>query len=436
MLLAVVGVVLVGLRDRPWEELGPATVLVWCVLCAAANVLPVPATRHISLSVGAPVNVAIAFLFPPGLAAAIVLVGSTSEWELKRETTVVHALFNRSQLAASAALASFVLVRPGDRDDLPALWLILVAVTVYQLANWSLVALAERTARGTPLRRVVSGLVPSGPVAAATYLVLGFTGLALALTSLRVGVWAVALVMLPLLGARHALNVSGELQQTERERRALGDRLIDERERERVRIASEIHDVVLQRLAAVQFDAESIAVAVEREQPDVARRLAAQLRGGVDEAISELRGTIASLRRATIEGGLAATLERFGRAFHASTGIDVDVRAGDDLDRVPLPVGLLVFECCQEAMMNVARHAEAERVEVVVEVGGHIVELSVRDDGIGMTGGPRSGSAADGRRSGLRLAAEKVELSGGALVVDGRPGQGTTLTARIPLGAS
>ena len=433
MLLAGVGATIVaGLRDEPWQELGAGTVVVWCVLCAAANVLPVPATRHISLSMGAPVNVAIAFLFPPGLAAAIVLLASTSEWELKRETSPTHALFNRAQLAGSTALASLVLARPGGREQLPPLWAIVVAVIAYQLANWSFVAIAERTARGTPLGRVVRGLVPSGPIAAATYLVLGFTGLALALTSLRVGTWAVALVMLPLLGARHALNVSGELQQAERERRALGDRLIDERERERVRIASDIHDVVLQRLAALQFDAESIAVAVERAQPEVAARLAGQLRAGVDEAISELRGTIASLRRATIEGGLAETLARFGRAFHASTGVEVTVTAGDDVDRVPLPVALLVFECCQEAMMNVARHADASRVDVIVGVGGHIVQLSVQDDGVGLAA---AAPAIDGGRSGLRLVAEKVELSGGALVLDGRPGQGTTLTARIPLGA-
>lgn len=433
LVFAAVGVTIAaGFRDAPWTELGLGTVLVWCLLCGAANVLPVPATRHISLSMGAPVNVAIAFLFPPGLAAAIVLVASTSEWELKRETTATHALFNRSQLAGSTALASLVLTRPGARDDLPALWSVVLAVVVYQVANWAFVALAERTARGTPLGRVVRGLVPSGPIAAATYLVLGFTGLALALTSLRVGTWAVALVMLPLLGARHALNVSGQLQQAERERRALGDRLIDERERERVRIASDIHNVVLQRLAALQFDAESISVAVERQQRDVAVRLAGKLRAGVDETIAELRGTIASLRRATIEGGLAATLERFGRAFHASTGIAVDVTTGPDLERVPLPVALLVFECCQEAMMNVARHADASSVSVVVEVGGHIVELSVRDDGVGLTAGS---PATDGRRSGLRLATEKVELSGGVLLLDGRPGHGTTLTARIPLGA-
>ncbi|HUP87521.1 MAG TPA: sensor histidine kinase [Acidimicrobiales bacterium] len=419
----------------PWEELGLGTVIAWCALCAAANVLPVPATRHISLSIGAPVNVAIAYLFPPGLAAGIVLVSSTSEWELRRETTFAHALFNRVQLAASTSLASIILTRGPGRGEVPPIWLVVGAVVVYQASNWTFVAVAERTARATPLRRVVRGLLPSGPIAAATYLVLGFTGLVLALTSLRIGTWAVALVMLPLLGARHALNVSGQLQQAERERRALGDRLIDERERERVRIASDIHDVVLQQLAALQLDAESVAAAFEHGQPETAVRLAGQLRSGADAAIAELRGTIASLRRATIEDGLTASLERFARAFRVSSGIEVSVVSSGGADDLPLPVAILLFECCQEALVNAARHADASAIAVAVERGGEMVELRVSDDGVGLSPSPGEGPD-DGSRSGLRLASEKVELSGGVLSVRGRPGEGTTVTVRVPLGRS
>ena len=364
------------------------------------------------------------------------LIASTSEWELKRQTTVGHAVFNRAQLAAATALASVVLGGRPVQDDVPSMWLVVLAVVVYQSANWTFVAIAERTARGTPLLRVARGLVPSGPIAAATYLVLGFTGLVLALTSLRVGTWAVALVMLPLLGARHALNVSGQLQQAERERRALGDRLIDERERERVRIAGEIHDVVLQQLAALQLDADSVVAAVEQDQPDVAARLAGQLRAGVDATIGELRGTIASLRRATIEDGLTATLERFGRSFHASTGIPVTIRSSGPVDGIPLPVALLVFECCQEALVNAARHADASEIVVEVEAGDDTVELRVIDDGIGLVDLRSTTPSGDGMRSGLRLASEKVELSGGMLSVQGRRGEGTVVKVRVPVGLS
>ena len=437
--LALAALVGAGWRDSPWSTHGLGAVAAWCVFCAAANMLPVPATRHISLSMGASVNVAIAYLFPPPLAAAIVLLSSVSEWELKRATTVVHALFNRLQLAAATALASAVLwtsLTPAAsaRGAVPAVGIVIAAVVVYQTSNWCFVALAEWSARGVPLRRVLRGLVPSGPVAAITYLVLGFMGLVLGLTSARIGPWAVALLMLPLLSARHTVNVAGQLEQAQREQRALGDRLIDERERERVRIASDIHDVVLQQLAALQLQADSISAALDHRRPEVAVDVASQLRRGVDSAIAELRGTIASLRRSAIDdGGLGASLERFARTFRASTGIEVAVHADEALVRLSLPVALLLFECCQEALTNTARHAEATRVDVTVRWDGATVELEVVDDGIGFA--PEQGREV-GQHSGLALSREKVELSGGLLFISGRAGAGTTVTVRVPVAAA
>lgn len=430
MAAALGTVVATGLAERPWVEPGLGLVAAWAVFCAAANVLPVPAIRHVSLSMGAPVNVAIASLFSPGLAAAVVFVASVSEWEVKRDTTVSHALFNRTQLALATAVAAVLF--EGHRGEVPPAPLVVGAVVAYQACNWLFVAVAEWSARGVPLLRVLRGLVPTGVAAAVIYLALGLMGLVLALTSVRIGIWAVALLMLPLLGARHAVNVSRQLERAERERRALADRLIDERERERVRIAGDIHDVALQQLAALQLQADSIGAAVDHDRGDIAVRLAGQLRTGVDDTIAELRRTIASLRRTSLEeGGLGPTVERFARSFRSSTGIDVRVRCGGDLAELPLPVAMLLFECCQESLTNVARHAEATAVRLDIERAGGTVELRVEDDGRGfdVAGGGNG-------RSGLALTREKAVLSGGLLFIDSRPGRGTTVTVRVPVGVT
>jgi len=445
MLAAIVALCLHAVANRGWEPLGLGLVAAWAGFCAISNVLPVPVVRNIYLSMGSPVNIAVAYLFPPSLAATIVFASSLSEWEIKRETTVLHAAFNRAQLACSTALASAVFAAYPDNG--PVMAALILTVVVYQASNWLFVAGAEWSARGVPVLRVLRGLVPAGFPGAATYLALGLMGVVLALTSVRVGTWAVALLMLPLLGARHAVRVSGQLEQAERERRSLADRLIDERERERVRIASDIHDVVLQQLAALQLDADNIGAALDHGRPDLAVRLAGQLRGGIDGSISQLRGTIASLRRTAIgQGGLVASLEQFARTFRASSGVEVEVSAEGVGDDLALPVALLVLECSQEALTNVARHAGAQRVMLSVIRTGGAIELRVTDDGVGFdaaaTAGAAAGAGSGGSGgavvggAGLALTREKVALAGGILFVQSQPGAGTTVTVRVPVGSA
>lgn len=418
-----------ALVDRGWKTPGLGLAAFWALVCATSNALPVPVVRNIYLSMGSPVNVAIAYLFSPSLAAAIVFVSSVTEWEIKRETTPLRAVFNRAQLGCATALGSAVFAALADTG--PAVLRVFLAVVVYQASNWLFVAVAEWSVLGVPVLRVLRRLMPAQLAAAATYLALGLMGVVLALTSVRVGWWAVLLLMLPLLGARHAVNVSGQLEQAERERRALADRLIDERERERVRIASDIHDVVLQQLAALQLEADNIGAALDHDRPDVAVRLAVQLRNGVDETIAQLRRTIASLRRTALDqGGLIPSLNRFARTFRASSGVPVDVRSEGVGDDIPLPVTLLVLECCQEALTNIARHAGAGNVSVVVTRTGGAIELRVTDDGAGF-----DPAIAGANRAGLTLTREKVALAGGILFVQSRPGFGTTITVRVPVGS-
>jgi signal transduction histidine kinase len=94
-------------------------------------------------------------------------------------------------------------------------------------------------------------------------------------------------------------------------------------------------------------------------------------------------------------------------------------------------VALLLFECGQEALTNVVRHApDAGRIEVAVGRAGGAVELVVRDDGPGFN------AVGVGSGSGLALSREKVALSGGLLFVESHPGEGTVVTVRVPVGAS
>ena len=412
-----------GLFRGDWAGVGWAGAVFWCGMCGLANLLAAPAAAHTYLSMSAPVNIAVAALFPPSVAAVLVAVGSVSQLEVHRRTTPRRAAFNRTQIGLCTAAASAVLaLRP-----LPTLWTVLVAVAVYHFTNWSLVAGAERAARGTAVIRVLRGFLPRGPVAAATYLSLGAMGVVLGLVYLKIGAWAVALLLIPLAGARQAVRATEDIQRAERERRALADRLVEEREGERLRIASDLHDTVLQNLAAVQVQADNVSVAV-RQADHRAEALAGAVRQGVDGSIADVRRVIANLRHAGVDvDGLAPTLRRYADAFsrHAATAVDVRVRG--PVDTLPTPIALLLLESCQEALTNVARHAAASTVLLAVEVHDGQVELVVQDDGRGFS------TEHQPAGFGLSLTREKLALLGGGCWVQSAPGRGTRVVLRVPL---
>lgn len=424
-LIAAVGALVVWSFNTGWWDRDRALpVLTWIAFCVLANLLPMPAGRNIHLSMSGPTNIAVAYLFHPGAAALILFVGTLSEWEIKRETTLLHAAFNRSQVALAAAGAA-AMFRVGLHPIVSAV----LAVALYQFLNFLFVGLAEKTSRGVPITTVVRGLLPPGPAAGVAYLALGLMGVVFALTYQRIGAWAVAILMIPLISARHALRVSRDLERAEHDRRQLADRIIDERERERVRIASDIHDVALQELAALEIQTENINSAIERGALDTATEMARSTKQTARRVITSLRAAIRNLRRVALdEDGLVPTLERYGRSFHAETGVEIKIESDEiGSGEIPLSVGILLYECCQEALTNVAKHSRASQVLLQLVREGDSVQLKIRDNGVGMNGSSGSQSM------GLELMRDKVALSGGGLWIAGKPGSGTEVNVRVPL---
>ncbi|MGH2717397.1 MAG: sensor histidine kinase [Actinomycetota bacterium] len=405
----------------------------WFAACVSSNLLPAPVTPDLEVTMSGPVNLAIAYLFPPPIAAAVVFFGALTGWELHREVAVAHALFNRAQLALATVAASALLaVHP------LGFWRFVLAILTYNAVNNLLVILVTKSWHGTPLRDSGRRIVSPLPAFVGSYLALGYLGIIFAMVYVDLGWWAVAPFLIPLLFARYALRHSKDLEQTERERRALADRLIDERERERARIASDMHDLVLQRLAVVQIQADNISSALDAGSLPQAGVLAATVKEEVAGAIGDIRTAIADLRRSALDGSdLGATLDRYVRAFKAETAIDVrlDVSLGDlpgahgaPQPAVPLPVALLLYECAQEALTNVVRHAGASVVDLSLHRLGDSLELKVRDNGRGPTGNGQSGV-----HLGLTLTKDKVGLAGGGAWFEGCEGGGAQVVVRIPV---
>ena len=191
---------------------------------------------------------------------------------------------------------------------------------------------------------------------------------------------------------------------------------------DRERIARDLHDKVIQRLFATGMSLQAMGPRVD--DADTARRLAEAI-DELDVTIREIRNTIFALHTPT--AGLLAELTALVAELGERLGITIDFHVAGPLDlSVPASVAEHLAPVVREAITNVARHAEASRVDVDVDVGADVV-VRVTDDGIGM-----SGPAPEGGE-GLANLAHRAAAALGTFAVEAHPDGGTVLTWRAPL---
>jgi signal transduction histidine kinase len=202
-------------------------------------------------------------------------------------------------------------------------------------------------------------------------------------------------------------------------------------EHERGRWARELHDETLQGLGALQV---ILTAALQQQGGDAVKQAAQQAVNQIAEEIDKLQSLIAELRPAALDDlGLAPALESLVervRAVHGLTvtaAIDLDDEAGGQpATRLMPEIESTAYRLVQEALTNVAKHAQAETVDVLVNESGDELSIEVRDDGRGFELGTRS----DG--FGLVGMRERVDLVGGEISIESKSGTGTLVRARVP----
>jgi signal transduction histidine kinase len=216
------------------------------------------------------------------------------------------------------------------------------------------------------------------------------------------------------------------LDLSERVSRDAVRRVVEGQEIERKRLARELHDETGQALTSILLGLKSLEHGATEED----RERVASLRELVVATLQDVRRLAVELRPAALDDfGLAPALERLVEAHRAHDGavIDVEVRL-EPSERLPAEVETTVYRIVQEALTNVARHAGATRISVLVaRKNGNVVAV-IEDDGTGF-------DPATVRDDSLGLAGirERVALLGGRLRLETAPGKGTTLAAEVPL---
>jgi two-component system sensor histidine kinase UhpB len=207
------------------------------------------------------------------------------------------------------------------------------------------------------------------------------------------------------------------LDRLETERRESGRRAQHAQEAERSRIARGLHDEVGQVLTGVLLQ-------LEGEGRDE------EAKAAVRQALEEVRRIAQELRPEMLEHlGLVSALTELSRRFAEQSGLRIERRFADDLPSLSDDAELAVYRVAQESLTNVARHAGASQVEVVLEAGAESVVLRVVDDGRGF-----DESAAANGQGGLRGMREQAVLVGGALAVKPARQGGVEVRLEVPAG--
>jgi signal transduction histidine kinase len=202
-------------------------------------------------------------------------------------------------------------------------------------------------------------------------------------------------------------------------------RVVDAQELERTRLARELHDETGQALTSILLGLkeleQAIGTAAERDR-------VADVRNLVVSTLQDVRKLAVELRPAALDDfGLAPALERLVESHRhdRAVTVDLEIRLGEE--RLPADVETTMYRIVQEALTNIAKHAGAVRVSVLVTRKDDAAVVVVEDDGAGFDPGDPTGGLG---LSGMR---ERVALVSGRFRLETSPGAGTTIAAEVPL---
>jgi signal transduction histidine kinase len=412
-----------------WPEL-----LFWSLLVAVVNLFPV-AVEDLYLTLDTPIVLAVAFLYPPGVAALTVLVATMDLREFRGSVPVRIALFNRVQTAITVFLASLVfhaLAATGSQ------WWITLAATgcalfVDYLVNVVLIV-AYQLQLGVGLAQATLKLKVGNPVQfLGIYLSYGALAVVLAELFNRVGPWSVLALMVPIFVARQALIRGQQLEvlnvrlmSRERLMEQLLDRSVDERRDERLRIGAELHDNVLQSIIKLWM----LGQMLRKEVPpgSMAATDTNELTQIAEDSMTNLRILMKEMRESPLgRAGLVPTLESLVRDLRLDWGVRIELSADDALNPAP-EVQVTLYQVAREAIVNALKHAKATRISVSLTKSGAQVILRVEDDGMGF----RQAEVDSTLHFGIGLMRERVNRAKGKLSITSRPQAGTLVEVLAP----
>ncbi len=248
----------------------------------------------------------------------------------------------------------------------------------------------------------------------------------------REDLWLLSSLAAPVATAVENARLFEEVRAGRERLQTLSRWLVEMQEAERGRVARELHDETGQILSSLLLGLSMLGL--EAGQPEAVTARVAELEHLVNEMLENLHRLAMNLRPVALDYlGLAAAVEQHVEIFSRQHDLDVQFEAiGLDGERFSPAMETALYRIVQEALTNVVRHAQATRVDILLERRGDRIVVIVEDDGVGFD--PEAVMQDD--RLGLLGLRERAEMLGGTLVIESAAETGTTVSVEVPYAPS
>jgi signal transduction histidine kinase len=214
--------------------------------------------------------------------------------------------------------------------------------------------------------------------------------------------------------------------------RSLSRQVLQAQEDERKRISRELHDVIAQTLTGINIRLAALKEGAGLNPQDFNRDLELTQKL-VENSVNIVHQFARELRPAVLDDlGLIPALHSFMKNFTAQTGVHSHLTAFAGLEQLDSARRTILYRVAQEALTNVSRHAQASRVEVTIQKLADAICMKINDNGKSFNV-EHLLQGKGGKRLGLLGMRERLEMVGGRFEIESASGQGTTVTAVIPL---
>jgi signal transduction histidine kinase len=232
---------------------------------------------------------------------------------------------------------------------------------------------------------------------------------------------------------QHKTQLLEQSRHMQEQLRHLSHLLLSAQEEERKKISRELHDVIAQTLTGINVYLANLKMTAASNPKGLAQDIARTQRL-VEHSVNIVHRFARELRPSVLDDlGLIPALNSFMKHFSKETGIRVSLSAAAAVEQVDGDKRTVLYRVAQEALTNIARHAQASRADVKIQELDDAICMTIKDDGKGFPA-EHGLHAKKNKRLGLLGMRERLEMIGGRFNVESAPGKRTIVQALVPLG--